>query len=291
MGKKELQDQKANERVEAVLKLLRKQAPLTVKQEKFCTTACVARFLRAKGDSVKKSAKHLRACLSWRGNIGIDNLTADEFSAELVEGVAYVAGNDEESRPVLVFRIKQDYQKFHSQKMFTRLLVFTLEVAIGTMSKSAEQLVILFDATAACKLRDQARNFVGEQTEVPEMIKQCPECPLDVKVIAHYCLIGSVVQGSEPETSLNFLILTHKPSGFSVVALPEVYLLTLFFQISFSFSELIADNAEDFGGLLSGKALQGLCHRPTFSFFLSMEGCPSLCGAVNGHDGGSIARL
>lgn len=32
MGKKELQDQKANERVEAVLKVLRKQAPLTVKQ-------------------------------------------------------------------------------------------------------------------------------------------------------------------------------------------------------------------------------------------------------------------
>ncbi|KAJ0035096.1 hypothetical protein Pint_24830 [Pistacia integerrima] len=241
MGKKELQDQKANERVEAVLKLLRKQAPLTVKQEKFCTTACVARFLRAKGDSVKKSAKHLRACLSWRGNIGIDNLTADEFSAELVEGVAYVAGNDEESRPVLVFRIKQDYQKFHSQKMFTRLLVFTLEVAIGTMSKSAEQLVILFDATAAaCKLRDQARNFVGEQTE-------------------------GVLSG----IGVNYK----------------------FFQISFSFSELIADNAEDFGGILSGKALQGFCHRPTFSFFLSMEGCPSLCGAVNGHDGGIIARL
>ncbi|XP_044498579.1 CRAL-TRIO domain-containing protein C589.09, mitochondrial [Mangifera indica] len=147
MGKKEQQDQKVNERVEAVLKLLRKQAPLTVKQEKFCNKACAERFLRAKGDSVKKSAKHLRACLSWRESIGIDNLTADEFSAELVEGLAYVAGNDEESRPVLVFRIKQDYQKFHSQKLFTRLLVFTLEVAIGTMSKSAQQLVILFDAS------------------------------------------------------------------------------------------------------------------------------------------------
>lgn len=35
MGKKEQQDQKVNERVEAVLKLLRKQAPLTVKQVGF----------------------------------------------------------------------------------------------------------------------------------------------------------------------------------------------------------------------------------------------------------------
>ena len=34
--------------------------------------------------------------------LDIDNLIADEFSAELVEGVAFVAGHDEESRPVLV---------------------------------------------------------------------------------------------------------------------------------------------------------------------------------------------
>lgn len=30
---------------------------------------------------------------------------ADEFSAELAEGVAYVAGHDDESRPVLVYYI------------------------------------------------------------------------------------------------------------------------------------------------------------------------------------------
>ncbi|XP_021291270.1 uncharacterized protein LOC110421883 [Herrania umbratica] len=147
MGKKELRDQKVDERVEAVLQLVRKQSPLTVKQEKFCNYACVERFLRAKGDNVKKAAKHLRACLSWRESIGTENLIADEFSAELAEGVAYVAGHDEESRPVMIFRIKQDYQKFHSQKLFTRLLVFTLEVAIGTMPKNVEQFVLLFDAS------------------------------------------------------------------------------------------------------------------------------------------------
>ncbi|KAJ6721550.1 SEC14P-LIKE PHOSPHATIDYLINOSITOL TRANSFER FAMILY PROTEIN [Salix viminalis] len=154
MGKKGQQqqqqpqkDHRYNVRVEAVLELLRKQAPLTVKQEKFCNNACVERFLRAKGDNVKKAAKHLRGCLSWRESIGTENLIADEFSAELAEGVAYVAGHDEESRPVMIFRIKQDYQKFHSQKLFTRLLVFTLEVAIGTMPKNAEQFVLLFDAS------------------------------------------------------------------------------------------------------------------------------------------------
>ncbi|BBN68539.1 Sec14p-like phosphatidylinositol transfer family protein [Prunus dulcis] len=141
------QQSKDDSRVEAVLQLLRKQAPLSVKQEKFCNTACVERFLKAKGDSVKKAAKQLRACLSWRQSIGTENLIADEFSAELAEGVAYVSGHDEESRPVLIFRIKQDYQKFHSQKLFTRLLVFTLEVAIESMPKNVEQLVLLFDAS------------------------------------------------------------------------------------------------------------------------------------------------
>lgn len=146
MGKKEQinnEKHKDKQRVEAVVQLLKKQAPLTVKQEKLCNSACVERFLKVKGENVKKAAKHLRNCLNWRDSLGIDNLIADEFSAELAEGVAYVSGHDDESRPVLIFRIKQD----HSQKLFTRLLVFTLEVAIQTMAKSVEQFVILFDAS------------------------------------------------------------------------------------------------------------------------------------------------
>ncbi|KAK8682264.1 hypothetical protein V6N13_054656 [Hibiscus sabdariffa] len=148
MGKKDQStEEKMNQRVQAVLQLLKKQFPLTPKQEKFCNNACVERFLRAKGDNVKKAAKHLRACLAWRDNICTENLIADEFSTEIAEGMAYVAGHDEECRPVMVLRMKQDYQKFHSQKMFTRLLVFTLEVAISTMSKNIEQFVLLFDAS------------------------------------------------------------------------------------------------------------------------------------------------
>ncbi|KAK4800379.1 hypothetical protein SAY86_020866 [Trapa natans] len=150
MGKKsssDQQQQKEDTKVDAVLDLLRKQYPLSAKQEKFCNSACVDRFLKAKGDGVKKAAKQLRACLSWRDTIGLDNLIADEFSAELAEGLAYVAGQDDESRPVMVFRVKQDYQKLHSPKLLTRLLPFTLEVAIGTMPKNTEQFVLLFDAS------------------------------------------------------------------------------------------------------------------------------------------------
>ncbi|KAH6838037.1 Sec14p-like phosphatidylinositol transfer family protein [Perilla frutescens var. hirtella] len=133
--------------IQSVLHLLKKQSPLTLKQDKFCNNACVERFLKDKGDSVKKAAKHLRNCLSWRDSFSIEHLMADEFSHELAEGMAYVAGHDDELRPVMIFRVKQDYQKFHSQKLFTRLLVFTLEVAVQTMAKNVEQFVLLFDAS------------------------------------------------------------------------------------------------------------------------------------------------
>ncbi|KAJ4914487.1 Sec14p-like phosphatidylinositol transfer family protein [Raphanus sativus] len=120
MGKKEQKDHhstvESDDKVEAVLHLLRKHSPLTLKQEKFCNRGCVSRFLRTKGDNVKKAAKQLRSCLSWRSSLGIESLIADEFTAELAEGLAYVAGLDDECRPVLVFRIKQDYQKLHTQK-------------------------------------------------------------------------------------------------------------------------------------------------------------------------------
>ncbi|PKU59151.1 hypothetical protein MA16_Dca028458 [Dendrobium catenatum] len=139
----EKKEEKVRERIEAVLRILKKQAPLSMKQykrcgvqEKFCNDACIERFLKAKGENVKKAAKHLRA-----------HLIADEFSAELADGVAYVSGNDDEGRPVLIFRIKQDYPKFHSQKSYIRLLVFTLEVAISSMSRFVDQFVLLFDAS------------------------------------------------------------------------------------------------------------------------------------------------
>ncbi|KAK7253163.1 hypothetical protein RIF29_37649 [Crotalaria pallida] len=143
----EQRDTSSTARVEAVLQLIRKQTPLTVKQEKFCNYGCVERFLKAKGDNVKRAAKQLKSCLSWRETIGIEHLIADEFSAELADGLAYVAGHDDESRPVMIFQMKQDYQKLRSQKQFIRLLVFTMEVAISTMPKNVQQFVMLFDAS------------------------------------------------------------------------------------------------------------------------------------------------
>lgn len=99
-------DAKEREKIEAVRKVMRKQAPLTSKQvctvrallylsaamsswivfltpagwlvcaqAEYCNDACVERFLRAKGDNVKKAAKNLRAVLSWRETIGAGALS------------------------------------------------------------------------------------------------------------------------------------------------------------------------------------------------------------------------
>ncbi|KAE8677670.1 Amine oxidase 1 [Hibiscus syriacus] len=125
MGKKDQSaEEKMNQRVQTVLQLVKKQSPpLTPKQEKFCSDGCVLRFLRAKGDNVKKAAKHLRACLAWRESIGTENLIADEFSTEIAEGVAYTAGHDEESRPVMVYSSTDFYiggfHIYHAQKRRT----------------------------------------------------------------------------------------------------------------------------------------------------------------------------
>ncbi|KAK6122676.1 hypothetical protein DH2020_043583 [Rehmannia glutinosa] len=124
MGKKDgaLKDK---QRFKSVIDLLNKQSPLTLQQEKFCNEDCVERFLKAKGDNVKKAAKHLRNCLSWRHSIGTDNLIADEFCAELAEGVAYVAGHDDELRPfVLLF----DASFFRSASAFMNMLLVTLKI-------------------------------------------------------------------------------------------------------------------------------------------------------------------
>ncbi|XBH86324.1 hypothetical protein VPH35_074010 [Triticum aestivum] len=144
-------DAKDREKIEAVRKVMRKQAPLSPKQvctAEYCNDACVERFLRAKGDNVKKAAKTLRAVLSWRETIGADHIIADEFSGELSEGMAYVAGHDDDNRPVLMFKIKQDdYPKYQPQKSFVRFLVFTLEVAVASMNRFVDQFVLLFDAS------------------------------------------------------------------------------------------------------------------------------------------------
>lgn len=139
-------EQCVSEKAKEVLQLvIRKGPPLTPKQLDYCNEACIGRFLRSKGNHVKKAAKQLRATLSWRANFDVDYLTADEFSAELAAGIAYVAGQDDEGRAVLIVRIKSENLTSQAQKQLLRYFAFTMEVAIGAMQSIIEQCVVIID--------------------------------------------------------------------------------------------------------------------------------------------------
>lgn len=136
---------KANE----VLQLLtRKGPPLSPKQLEYCSEACINRILgtRHSIDNVKKAAKQLRETLTWRANFDVDYLTADEFSAELAAGIAYVAGHDEQGKPVLILTLNSEPSTNEAQKKLLKFFAFTLEVAIAAMEAPVEQFVLIFNA-------------------------------------------------------------------------------------------------------------------------------------------------
>lgn len=56
-------------------------------------------------EEVKCDNSYINHCDSWSA----DNLIADEFSAEIADGVAYVSGYDDNSRPVLVHSLPSPY--------------------------------------------------------------------------------------------------------------------------------------------------------------------------------------
>ncbi|XP_024379333.1 uncharacterized protein [Physcomitrium patens] len=132
--------------IKQVLRLVQKDGPLDKKQAEFCDDACVTRYLKARGNNVRRAARMLRATLNWREKINIGYLIADEFPAEIAAGAAYVAGHDEEGRPILVVKKKPEYIVNGSHKQHLRYIIFTMEVAIASMPPGVDQWVLILDA-------------------------------------------------------------------------------------------------------------------------------------------------
>ncbi|XP_024539014.1 uncharacterized protein LOC9653312 isoform X1 [Selaginella moellendorffii] len=155
-----------NSDVDDVLQLLQREAPLSKEQAEYCNEACVARYLRARSGSVKKAAKQLRASLSWRESLEIGYLTADDFPAELAAGIAFVSGQDDDGKPVLVLRTKQEFLPPRSQKRefffwrFIRFLVFSFEVAVSSMPPGVDQFVMLIDFSGSSRGSSSLLSFI-----------------------------------------------------------------------------------------------------------------------------------
>jgi hypothetical protein len=115
-------------------------------QAAFCDDACVERYLKVRGNNCRRAARLLKATLNWREKINIGYLIADEFPTEIAAGAAYVAGFDDEGRPVLIIKKKPDHIVNHNQKPYLWYIIFTMEVAVAAMPPGVDQCVLILDA-------------------------------------------------------------------------------------------------------------------------------------------------
>ncbi|CAM6068198.1 unnamed protein product [Sphagnum tenellum] len=135
-----------NDKIAQVLQLVQKEGPLSKKQAAFCDDACVERYLKVRGNNCRRAARLLKATLNWREKINIGYLIADEFPTEIAAGAAYVAGFDDEGRPVLIIKKKPDHIVNYNQKPYLWYIIFTMEVAVAAMPPGVDQCVLILDA-------------------------------------------------------------------------------------------------------------------------------------------------
>jgi hypothetical protein len=72
-------------------------------EARFCTDACLCRYLRARAWDVAKATKLLHASLQWRASVDIDALCFKDVAPEAVTGKMFrLPGLDKKGRPVLL---------------------------------------------------------------------------------------------------------------------------------------------------------------------------------------------
>jgi len=84
---------------------LGKEATATPEATRWCSDACVCRYLRARQWDVAKAAALLQATLEWRAAEAIDSLTVAAVAAEAETGkMQRLSCLDLHGRPVLLLR-------------------------------------------------------------------------------------------------------------------------------------------------------------------------------------------
>eukprot|EP00698_Gefionella_okellyi_P010966 TRINITY_DN2875_c0_g1_i1.p2 TRINITY_DN2875_c0_g1~~TRINITY_DN2875_c0_g1_i1.p2 ORF type:complete len:335 (-),score=55.23 TRINITY_DN2875_c0_g1_i1:1163-2122(-) len=108
---------------------------LTAEQKDWCNTGTLTRYLEARGWSVGKADKMLRATLQWRF---LEYRPMDILLADVAEiaatGTAYVNGFDKQNRPVVYIRSRREKDGDASQKY--KFFMHVLEDAISKMDAS-----------------------------------------------------------------------------------------------------------------------------------------------------------
>ncbi|CAI0383029.1 unnamed protein product [Linum tenue] len=120
--------------------------PLCGQSLKYCSDACLRRYLVARNWNVEKAKKMLQETLEWRSSYNPEEIRWPEVAHEGETGKIYRASFcDRQGRPVLILRPgMQNTKSFDNQ---IRHLVYMLENAVINLPEGQEQMTILIDFT------------------------------------------------------------------------------------------------------------------------------------------------
>nr|GEV71475.1 hypothetical protein [Tanacetum cinerariifolium] len=120
--------------------------PLSGRASKFCTDACLRRYLEARNWNLEKAKKMLEDTLEWRSNYKPEKICWDEVAHEGETGkVSRANFVDLSGRPVLIMRPGKQNTKTGDGNV--RHLVYLIENAILNLPDGQEQMSWLIDFT------------------------------------------------------------------------------------------------------------------------------------------------
>ncbi|KAL6843478.1 hypothetical protein ACP4OV_026540 [Aristida adscensionis] len=120
--------------------------PLSARGEKYCSDACLRRYLEARNWSVTKSRKMLEDSLKWRAAYKPEDIRWPDVSVEAETGKMYRASfRDREGRTVVIMRPAKQNTSSHEGQV--RFLVYVLENAVLSLPENQEKMVWLVDFT------------------------------------------------------------------------------------------------------------------------------------------------
>uniref|UniRef100_A0A0A8Y5P4 CRAL-TRIO domain-containing protein n=1 Tax=Arundo donax TaxID=35708 RepID=A0A0A8Y5P4_ARUDO len=136
----------ADQREAKINELKAALGPLSARGEKYCSEACLIRYLEARNWNVTTSRKMLEESLKWRAAYRPEDIRWPDVSVEAETGKMYRASfRDREGRTVVVMKPAKQNTSSHEGQI--RFLVYVLENAILSLPESQEKMVWLIDFT------------------------------------------------------------------------------------------------------------------------------------------------
>jgi hypothetical protein len=113
------------------------------KERKWCTDACLLRYLRASKWDVGTAMMRLKDTLVWRRHFKPDEITMDDIKDQAVTGKQFLNGFDKEGHPILyIIPERENSKDFDAQLKF---IAFNMERAIKIMPPGVEKIMLIID--------------------------------------------------------------------------------------------------------------------------------------------------